>query len=412
MTDLIPALDVESIRTQFPALARIEAGQPAAYLDGPGGTQVPQSVIEAMSAVLGEGVSNLGGEFGSSQDAERITNQGREAMADFFNATPGEISFGQNMTSITFAVSRALARTWKAGDSVVVTSLDHDANFTPWVAAARDAGVEVRVAEFDPTTGELDPGSIADLLDDRVRLVATCVASNAIGTLVDVSTITTLAHEAGALVYLDAVHAGPHHLIDVAAIDCDFLVASAYKFFGPHTGILYGKLARLADLHFYKVRPAPSDPPDKLETGTQSFESIAGVTAAVNYLADLAEATESPRRQRLESAYARIREHEQQLGERFLDGISGLPKVALHGVPVFDDRRVATFAISVDGIPATEVASRMAADGLFVWHGHYYAVNAIDRMGFLDSGGLVRIGFVHYNTISEVDRALESLASM
>jgi cysteine desulfurase family protein (TIGR01976 family) len=256
MTDLIPALDVESIRTRFPALARVEAGQPAAYLDGPGGTQVSESVIEAMSAVLEEGVSNLGGDFGSSQHAERITHQGREAMADFFNATPGEISFGQNMTSITFAVSRALARTWQTGDSIVVTSLDHDANFTPWVAAAHDAGVEVRVAEFDPSTGELDPGSIADLLDDRVRVVATCVASNAIGTLVDVGTVTTLAHEAGALVYLDAVHAGPHQLLDVAAIDCDFLVASAYKFFGPHTGILYGKLDRLADLE-----PAASEFP-------------------------------------------------------------------------------------------------------------------------------------------------------
>lgn len=412
MTDLIPAFDVESIRTRFPALARIEAGQPAAYLDGPGGTQVPETVIEAMSAVLEAGVSNLGGDFGASQHAERITNQGREAMADFFNATPGEISFGQNMTSITFAVSRALARTWRAGDSIVVTSLDHDANFTPWVEAARDAGIEVRVAEFDPSTGELDPGSIADLLDDRVRLVATCVASNAIGTLVDVSTVTTLAHEAGALVYLDAVHAGPHHLIDVAAIDCDFLVASAYKFFGPHTGILYGKLDRLADLDFYKVRPAPSDPPDKLETGTQSFESIAGVTAAVDYLAELGGASEGPRRQRLESGYSRIRDHERELGQRFLDGISGLPKVTVHGVPVIDDRRVATFAISVEDVPASAVASHMAGDGLFVWHGHYYAVNAIDRLGFLDGGGLVRIGFVHYNTVSEVDRALESLASL
>ncbi len=411
MTDPIP-LDVESIRTRFPALARIEAGQPAAYLDGPGGTQVPQTVIEAMSAVLGEGVSNLGGDFGPSLDAEQITNRGREAMADFFNAAPGEISFGQNMTSITFAVSRALARAWQPGDSIVVTSLDHDANFTPWVEAARDAGVEVRIAEFDLSTGELDPGSIADLLDDRVRLVATCVASNAIGTLVDVSTITTLAHEAGALVYLDAVHAGPHHLVDVAAIDCDFLVASAYKFFGPHTGILYGKLDRLADLDFYKVRPAPSDPPDKLETGTQSFESIAGVTAAVDYLAGLGIAPEIPRRQRLESAYARIREHEHVLSARFLDGISALSTVTVHGVPVADDRRVATFAISVEGLTASEVASHMAGDGLFVWHGHYYAVNAMDRMGFLDTGGLVRVGFVHYNTTTEVDRALESLSAM
>jgi len=316
------------------------------------------------------------------------------------------------MTSITFAVSRALARQWRPGDAIVVTSLDHDANFTPWARAAEDNDVEVRVAHFDSVTGVLDPAAIAELLDDRVRVVATCVASNAIGTLVDVAAITALAHEAGALVYLDAVHAGPHHLVDVRAIDCDFLVASAYKFFGPHTGILYGKLDRLADLDFYKVRPAPSDPPDKLETGTQSFESIAGVTAAVDYLADLGANPDLPRRKRLENAYARIKDHERSLATRFLEGISGLSRVTVHGVPVADERRVATFAISVDGVRPVEVASRMAAQGLYVWSGHYYAVNAMDRLGFLDTGGLVRIGFVHYNTLAEVDRALESLAAL
>lgn len=331
-------------------------------------------------------------------------------MADFFNADPSEISFGQNMTSITFAVSRALARKWRPGDAIVLTSLDHDANFTPWARAAEDAGVEVRVAHFDTVDGVLDPSTIAELLDDRVRLVATCVASNAIGTLVDVAAITALAHEAGALVYLDGVHAGPHHLMDVRAIDCDFLVASAYKFFGPHTGILYGKLDLLAELDFYKVRPAPSDPPDKLETGTQSFESIAGVTAAVEYLADLGVGPD--RRRRLETGYARIREHEQALSERFVHGVAGLPGVRVHGVPEPGDRRVATFALSVDGATADQVAAHMAGQGVYVWSGHYYAINAIERLGFLDQGGLVRIGFVHYNTPGEVDRALEALASL
>ena len=316
------SLDVEAVRARFPALHRREHGQVVAYLDGPGGTQVPQSVIDAMSRVLEHGVSNLGGGFGASHDADETTTQGRLAMADFFNADPSEISFGQNMTSITFAVSRALARTWRSGDAIVVTSLDHDANFTPWVRAAEEAGVEVRIAHFDPATGELDPEEIASLLDDRVRLVATCVASNAIGTLVDVGTITELAHDAGALVYLDAVHAGPHHLVDVRSIDCDFLVASSYKFFGPHTGILYGKLDRLAELDFYKVRPAPSDPPDKLETGTQSFESIAGVTAAVDYLAGLGDGPN--RRSRLVDGFSRIRAHERDLSARFLDGIAAL----------------------------------------------------------------------------------------
>jgi selenocysteine lyase/cysteine desulfurase len=217
-------------------------------------------------------------------------------------------------------VSRSLARSWKPGDAIVLTSLDHDANFTPWARAAEDAGVEVRVAPFDTTTGELDPAEIARLLDERVRLVATCVASNAIGTLVDVEQITRLAHDAGAFVYLDAVHAGPHHLVDVGSIGCDFLVASAYKFFGPHTGVLYGRIDRLAELDFYKVRPAPSDPPDKLETGTQSFESIAGVRAAVDYLAGLGDGCD--RRAALESAYARIRDHS-VLSARFAEECPG-----------------------------------------------------------------------------------------
>jgi cysteine desulfurase family protein (TIGR01976 family) len=403
-------LDVEAVRALFPALHRREHGHPVAYLDGPGGTQVPQSVIDAMSAVLSHGVSNLGGGFGASRDGEETMARGREAMADFFGSDPGEISFGQNMTSITFAVSRALSRSWGTGDAIVVTSLDHDANFTPWVRAAEDIGVEVRIAEFDPATGALDPEAVARVLDDRVRLVATCVASNAIGSLVDVEAIARLAHEAGALVYLDAVHAGPHHLVDVPSIDCDFLVASAYKFFGPHTGILYGKLDLLADLDFYKVRPAPSDPPDKLETGTQSFESIAGVTAAVDYLAGLGDG--DGRRARLESGYRRIGAHETNLGQRFIEGVGGIDRVTIHGAPAMNGTRVATFAISVEGMAADDVAARLAAQGIYVWSGHYYALNAIARLGFLDSGGLARIGFVHYNTVAEVDRALEALAAL
>jgi cysteine desulfurase family protein (TIGR01976 family) len=314
------------------------------------------------------------------------------------------------MTSITFAVSRALSRRWRPGDAIVVTSLDHDANFTPWVRAAKDSGVEVRIAHFDPVTGLLDPTAIGDLLDHRVRLVATCVASNAIGTVVDVTAITKAAHEAGALVYLDAVHAGPHHLLDVRAIGCDFLVASAYKFFGPHTGILHGRFDVLDELDFFKVRPAPPDPPGKLETGTQSFESIAGVTATIDYLAGLGSGVD--RRSRLESGYERIQAHERALAERFLLGVTGPPKVTIHGVPAAGNRRVATFALSVDGMSADEVAAGLAGRGVYVWSGHYYGLNAIERLGFLDQGGLVRIGFVHYNTAAEVDDALEALASL
>lgn len=404
-------LDVDEVRADFPALSRLDGTTQAAYLDGPGGTQVPRQVIEAMAEVLREGVSNIGGGFGSSDYADTISTEARRAMADMFNADPNEISFGQNMTSITFAVSRALATTWKAGDAIVVTSLDHDANFTPWVRAATEAGVEVRIAEFDPTTGALDPAAIGRLLDDKVRLVAVCVASNAIGTVVDVESVAAMAHESGALVYLDAVHAGPHRLLDVKEFDCDFLVASSYKFFGPHTGILHGKLDRLAALDVYKVRPAPSDPPGKMETGTQSFESMAGVTAAVDYLAGLAGDSGS-RRERLEQAYALISAHERSLSERFLEGVASIPAVRVYGVPAADRRRVATFAIGVDGHNAESVAAQLAKSGLYVWSGHYYAVNVMDRLGVLDQGGLVRIGFVHYNTTGEVDRVLEALAPL
>ncbi|MGC2241297.1 MAG: cysteine desulfurase-like protein [Acidimicrobiia bacterium] len=400
-------LDVTSVRSRFPALDRTENGAVVAYLDGPGGTQVPDTVVEAMSSTLNQGISNLGGGFGASLAADEVMREGRRAMADFFNAAPEEVSFGQNMTSITFAMSRAVSRQWDEGDAIVLSSLDHDANFTPWARAADDHGVEVRVADFDTSTGRLQPEAVAALLDDRVKLVAVCVASNSLGTLVDVADITAAAHELGAQVYLDAVHAGPHRLIDVAAIGCDYLVASAYKFFGPHTGVLYGKLDRLAELDFYKVRPAPSDPPEKLETGTQSFESIAGVTAAVDYLAGLGEGRS--RRDRLVSAFDRISRHETVLGTRFIEGISSIPKVSLFGTPEMDGSRVATFAISVEGNEPDQVAGRFASNGIYVWSGHYYAVNVMDRLGRLEDGGLIRIGFVHYNTVEEVDRALEVL---
>jgi cysteine desulfurase family protein (TIGR01976 family) len=402
--------DIAHVRSQFPALTRVDGGHEAAYLDGPGGTQVPRGVIEAMTSTLRNGVSNLGGGFAASDDAVAITEAARQSVADLFNARPEEIVFGQNMTSLTFSMSRALSATWGAGDSVILTSLDHDANFTPWAMAARDRGVEVRVAEFDPATGVLDPDQVASLLDETVRLVAVCLASNSIGTVVDVAAVVRAAQEMGTLVYVDAVHAGPHRLIDVAALDCDFLVASAYKFFGPHTGALYGKREHLAGLEAYKVRPAPSDPPEKWETGTQSFESLAGVTAAVDHLAALGDGPD--RRSRLVSAFSAISGHERALGARFLAGIGDMSHVRLYGVEAMGDTRVATFAIAVAGMHPDQVAAAMASNGIYVWSGHYYAVNAMDRLGVLDDGGLVRIGLVHYNTAEEVDRALEMLAGM
>lgn len=404
-----PSLDIEAARTRFPALSRVENGRIAAYLDGPGGTQVSLEVVEAMSGALNRGVSNLGGGFGSSEDAERISTEARNAMARFFNASPTEIVFGQNMTSLTFAMSRALSRTWDSGDSIVLTSLDHDANFTPWEMAADDSGVHVRIAEFESSTGTLEPEAVTDLIDHTTRLVAVPLVSNALGTIVDVKTVTEAAHEAGALVYVDAVHAGPHLPIDVEDLDCDFLVASAYKFFGPHTGILYGKDEHLSGLAAYKVRPAPSRPPGKWETGTQSFESLAGVAAAVDYIASHGEGAG---RAALESAFAAISDHELSLGARFLDAVADLGRVRVYGLPEMGDRRVSTFAIDVEDVDGSQVAAALASEGIYVWAGHYYAVNVMDRLGVLDDGGLVRVGFCHYNTADEVDRALEVLAGL
>lgn len=404
-------LDIDRIRSSFPALQRAQGGKRVAYLDGPGGTQTPASVIEAMSSVLNAGVSNLGGGFGASEAADQIMHDGRSAVADFLQCNPDEVSFGQNMTSITFAVSRALARSWKPGDVVVVTSLDHDANYTPWVRAAADAGVDVRVAEFDPASGRLDPAAIGALVDERVRLVAVCLASNALGTVVDVASISEMAQEVGALVYVDAVHAAPHLRIDVTDLNCDFLVTSAYKFFGPHTGILYGRSELLAALDFYKVRPAPSDPPGKLETGTQSFESVAGVSAAIDYLADLSQST-GTRRQRLDEAFREIRTHEDLLAGRFGQGIESLEGLAIHGLPASSSNRVPTFAVSTERESATAAAAHLSKQGIYTWAGHYYAVNVMDRLGVLDSGGLLRIGFVHYSTMDEVDRVVEELAKL
>ena len=392
------AFDIEGIRARFPALARTENGLQVAYLDGPGGTQTPQSVIDAMSVALSEGISNLGGDFGASRAADEITDGARAAMGRMFGADPGSISFGQNMTSITFAMSRALARTWDSGDSVVLTSLDHDANFTPWDMAADDAGVHVRVADFDVETGILDPEAVIEKIDRSTRLVAVCLASNSLGTVVDVAPIAAAAHEVGAILYVDAVHGAPHLKIDVAAIGCDLLAASAYKFFGPHTGALFGRPELMAELEAYKVRPAPSDPPEKWETGTQSFESLAGVAAAVTYLEEV--------------GHESIAAHETVLGQRFLDGIAGMGHVRLYGPGEMGPDRASTFAIAVQGSNPDSVAAEMTAAGVYVWSGHYYAVNVMERLGVLDSGGLVRIGFVHYNTIEEVDRALAVLESL
>jgi len=404
------ALDVEAVRSQFPALSRVVDGQVAAYLDGPGGTQVPKSVIDAMADFMRAGGSNHGGPFVTSRETDAVAASARQAVADLFGASPDEIAFGQNMTSLTLSVSRALGATWMIGDNIVVTRLDHDANVWPWVVAARDAGVEVRWIDFDPGDGcRLQIEQISDVIDRRTRLVAATQASNAVGTVTDVRSLIGAAHLVGALTYVDAVHYSPHGLLDVAALGTDFLAASSYKFFGPHTGCLYGRSEVLNDVAAYKIRPAPDDPPGKWETGTQSFESLAGVTAAVDYIASLGEG--DSRRQRIGSAMETIGSYERAVAERFLDGIAGLPRVRLYGRNT-PDGRTPTFAVSVSGIHPDEVAATLGNLGIFVWSGDYYAVEVMRRLGVANQGGLVRIGFVHYNTFEEVDRVVAALSDL
>ena len=403
---------VADVRSRFPALARAEGGVPVAYLDGPGGTQVPEEVVETMSHRLRAGTSNIGGEFGASREADAVVAEARRAVADLLAGRPEEVAFGQNMTSLTFAVSRALARTWAPGDEVVVTRLDHDANVTPWRSAAADRGVVVRVVDFDPADGTLDVAHLAAVLGPRTRLLAVSAASNALGTVPPVRRVADLAHAAGALVYVDAVHYTPHRLVDVGALGADFLACSAYKFFGPHTGVLWGRAALLESLEAYKVVPAPGSGPGKWETGTQSFESLAGVTAAVDYLASLGEG--GTRRQRLAAAYAAIRRHEEAMAARFLGGTAAQPHLRVYGLtdPARLGERTPTFALEVVGMPPEEAARRLGDQGIHTWSGDYYAVGVMEHLGVAAKGGLLRIGFVHYNTPAEADRVLAALADL
>ena len=406
-------MNLNQIRVQFPALQQQVNGETAVFLDGPGGTQSPQSVIDAMGDYLRFGSSNLGGTFLTSCHADEITADARQAMADFLNAEPQEIVFGQNMTSLTFSISRAISRTWQAGDEIIVTRLDHDANISPWLLAAEDRGVIVRWLDFNPADCTMMLNELPNLLNEKTKLLAISYASNAVGTVTDVRRATELAHANNTLIYVDSVHFAPHGLLDVKALDCDFLACSVYKFYGPHTGVLYGKYDLLEGLVAYKVRPAPQNTPGKWETGTQSFESLAGVTAAVDYIASLGGESGS-RRERLIKAMANIKAYEEEISKRFLVGATAVSGLKVYGITDVEQlsERTPTFAISLDGFTPEEIASRLGKQGIFVWAGHYYAIEVMRHLGLLESGGLVRIGFVHYNTFEEVDRVLIALQEM
>lgn len=415
MTSTSLVFDVTALRAQFPALQRRVAGQQSIYLDGPGGTQTPERVIEAMAGYLRRGSSNLGGPFVTSHETDAVVEAARVAIADLLGARrPEEIVFGQNMTSLTFSASRAIARTWQPGDEIIVTRLDHDANIAPWLLAAEDRGVTVRWLDFRPDDCTLALDELAGLLNERTRLVAVNYASNAVGTISDVAKVVEMAHAAGALVYVDAVHYAPHGPIDVQALDCDFLACSVYKFFGPHTGVLYGKYEHLDNLTAYKVRPAANQPPGKWETGTQSFESLSGVTAAVEYLTEVAGSGDAgSRRERLVRSMSLIKEVEMDLSRQFLGCAAAMPGLRVYGIT--DATRLAqrtpTFAVSLDNFSAVELATLLGERGIFVWHGHYYAVAVMERLG-LSNGGLVRIGFAHYNTAEEIDQLFATLEDL
>ncbi len=445
---LAPALDLAHIRAQFPSLAQTVNGHPAVFLDGPGGTQVPQRVIDAISNYLRRDNANTCGAYSTSRHTDAMLADARAAMADFLHCAADEIVFGPNMTTLTYAMSRAIGRDLGPGDEILVTRLDHDANVSPWLAL-EEKGVTIRWAEIHKDDCTLDVEDLAAKLNKKTKLVAIGYASNAVGTINPVREIIRLAHAAGALAYVDAVHYSPHGLIDVAALDCDFLVCSTYKFFGPHMGVLFGKREHLQRLRPYKVRPLTDAVPNRWEWGTLNHECIAGITACVDYLADLdrhaltnpagtsadVETTTEhvgtaaltcptsearplsriPRRAAIVAAFEAIHRHERGLTARLIAGISQIPQLKIYGItdPSCFDWRCPTLAVRVVNQTESQtplaLATKLGDRGFFTWDGNYYALNLTERLDVEKSGGFLRIGLVHYNTAEEVDRLLQAL---
>src|SRR5580692_844620 len=416
-TTALADLDQTWVRAQFPSLAQTVNGHPAVFLDGPGGTQVPQRVIDAISNYLRRDNANTGGAYATSRNTDAMLAEARAAMADFLHCAADEIVFGPNMTTLTYAMSRSIGRDLGPGDEILVTRLDHDANVSPWLAL-EEKGVTIRWAEIHQEDCTLDLDDLASKLNSKTKLVAVGYASNAVGTINPVKEVVRLAHAAGALAYVDAVHYGPHGLIDVAALDCDFLVCSTYKFFGPHMGVLFGKREHLRRLHPYKVRPLTDAVPNRWEWGTLNHECIAGIAACVDYLADLGRRShpDSPtRRAAIVAAFEAIHRHERRLMERLIAGISEIAQLKIYGItdPSCFDWRCPTLAVRVvdqnENQTPLALATKLGDRGFFTWDGNYYALNLTERLDVEKSGGFLRIGLVHYNTQEEVDRLLAAL---
>jgi len=409
-------LDLSWVRAQFPSFSLEVNGQPASFLDGPGGTQVPQRVIDAISHYLRTSNANTCGAYATSRRTDQMIAGARSAMADFLGCDADEIVFGPNMTSLTYAVSRAIGRELGPGDEIVLTHLDHDANISPW-RALEERGAKIQMVEIHEQDCTLDMDDLARKITPRTKVVAVGYASNAVGTINDVKTVVRLAHEAGAMAFIDAVHYAPHGPIDVRDLDCDFLACSTYKFFGPHMGVLYGKREHLARLQPYKLRANTNAVPQRWEWGTLNHELLAGVTACVEYLAELGKrsfgdvADPTTRRESILAVYRAIHAHERTVMQRMLSGLAEIPGLRLYGIsdPARLDSRCPTFAIRLPGHTPLALATKLGDQGIFTWDGNYYALNLTERLGVEPDGGFLRIGFVHYNTEEEVDRVLEGL---
>jgi cysteine desulfurase family protein (TIGR01976 family) len=399
-----PPATLAQVRGCFPALDRLHRDRPVAYFDGPGGTQVPRPVVEAMADYLYHHNANTHWPYPTSEETDVLIAGARLALADFLGASPAEIAFGANMTTLTFHLARALGRGWNPGDTVVITQLDHHANVAPWRALERERGIAVASVPLIPHTGQLDWAAMEKLLASRPRLLAIGAASNALGTVTDVRRASAMARDVGALTFVDAVHYAPHQLVDVKEIGCDFLACSAYKFYGPHVGIVYCRKDLLRRLDVPKLAPAPETAPERLETGTGNHEGIVGAAAAVDFLASLGQG--DTRRARLRSSFAELHARGQGLLQRLWDGLSGISGVTLYGPPP-GSPRTPTVAFTVSGRPADEVARHLAGLGVFVSSGDFYATTVVERLGLRD--GLVRAGCACYTTEEEVDRLIEGV---
>jgi cysteine desulfurase family protein (TIGR01976 family) len=399
---------VEEIRGHFPALERLHGSRPVAYFDGPGGTQVPRPVADAMSDYLFRHNANCHWAFPTSIETDAALWTAREVLADFLGGAPSEVAFGQNMTSLTFHLARSLGRSWAPGDEVVVTELDHHANVDPWRAVAAERDLVVKAVPFDPESGQLDMAALEAVVGERTRLLAIGAASNALGTINDVARATALARRVGALSFVDAVHSAPHALTDVGALGCDLLACSAYKFYGPHVGILWARQAVIESLDVPRLEPAPNEAPYRLETGTQNHEGIVGAGTAVEFLASLAEGPD--RRSRLQRLYGLLHERGQALFERLWTGLGDVPGVTRYG-PSPGAARTPTLSFAVEGMDSEAVARGLAGRGVFVSHGDFYATTVARRLGRAEAG-LVRAGCACYTTQTEIDRLVEGVTAL